>query len=140
MKSFTKFVLLAVSALTTLTLTAAAQNQIPRETTTQPQTFNAVYIPAQNAASLTQVDWDDHRRCDGDHDRDDRNCYRRDRDDRYYRGNGYVGNGYYYGTGRNNYYSYGSNGWYDNKGRWHVANGWYDNHGKWHKGNDRDRD
>ena len=139
MKSITKLALLTAVAVMTLTLTAAAQGQIPRDTNSPPQTFTAVYFPAQNAAKLTQVDWDDHRRCDGDHDRDDRNCYWRDRDDRYYKGNGYVGNGYYYGSGRNNYYGYGSNGWYDNKGHWHVANGWYDKHGKWHKGKDRDR-
>ena len=137
MKSFTKFVLLAVSALTTLTLTAAAQNQIPRETTTQPQTFNAVYIPAQNAASLTQVDWDDHRRCDGDHDRDDRHCHWGDRDGGYYyRGNGYVGSGYAYGSSYGAYY--GPHGWYDKHGRWHTEYGWYDKHGKWHKAKDHD--
>ena len=138
MKTITKIALFTMVAITMLTLTAAAQNQIPRDTNAQPQTLNAVYIPATNAARLTQVDWDDHRRCDGDHDRDDRNCYWRDRDGRYYRGNGYVGNGYY-GPGYSNYYSYGSNGWYGNKGRWHAANGYYDKHGKWHKGKDRDR-
>jgi hypothetical protein len=137
MKRITKLALLAIVAVTTLTLTAAAQNQIPRESSAQPQMLHAVYVPAENAARLTQVDWDDHRRCDGDRDRDDRNCYSRDRDNRYYGGNAYVGNGYYR-PGYNNYY--GSNGWYDNKGHWHATNGYYDKHGKWHNGKDRDRD
>ena len=100
----------------------------------------ALFAALATTAKLTQVDWDDHRRCDGDRDRDDRNCYWRDRDgDRYYyRGNGYAGNGYYSGPAYNNYYSYAANGWYDNHGRWHASNGYYDKHGKWHKGKDRD--
>lgn len=139
MKSIRKFALSAALGVASLSLTAAAQNQIPRESTKQPQTFNAVYVPAENAATLTQVDWDDHRRCDGDRDRDDRHCYVRDRDgDRYYyRGNGYGGYGYYSGPGYGNRYSYGSNGWYDNRGQWHNPNGWYDKHGKWHNSKDR---
>ena len=138
MKSITKFALWAVLAVPTLTLSAASQNPIPNESSAQPQLYYAVYVPAENAAELTQIDWDDHRGCDGDHDRDDHGCYWRDRDgDRYhYRGNGYVGNGYYYGPGYSTYY--GPSGWYDKHGRWHTAYGWYDKHGKWHR--DRDHD
>ena len=69
---------------------------------------------------LQQVDW---RRCDGDHDRDDRGCYYRDRDGRAYYGNGYYANSYYAAP-----YDSRPAGWYDRNGRWHA----YDK--------DRDRD
>ena len=131
-------VLCMAVAATMLSVTAVAQSSAPGDSVPSPRLSYAVYEPSQSAAKLQLVDWDDHRRCDGDHDRDDRNCYWRDRDgDRYYyRGNGYVGNGYYYGPRYNTYY--GPSGWYDNHGRWHIENGWYDKHGKWHKGNPHD--
>ena len=77
---------------------------------------------------LQQADWDDHRRCDGDHDRDDRGCrdYYRDRA-RYY-GYSHYNNGYYY---------YGPNtGWYDKHGRWH----WYKDVRERRRHHDRDDD
>jgi hypothetical protein len=121
-----------------LSVTAFARGGAQDGSQQSPRLSYAVYQPAQNQAALQLADWDDHHRCDGDHDRDDRNCYWRDRDgDRYYyRGNGYVGNGYYYSQPRYNTY-YGPIGWYDNHGRWH-SDGWYDKHGKWHKGTPRD--
>jgi len=131
------FVLWIAAAASLLSAMAAAQSNTPTASRQSPQVSYAVYEPSQSAATLQSVDWDDHRRCDGDHDRDDRNCYWRDRDrDRYsYRGNGYVGKGYYYGPRYNTYY--GPSGWYDNHGRWH-SDGWYDKHGKWHKGKPHD--
>jgi hypothetical protein len=127
------FVLWIAAAAALLSVRAAAQSGAAGNSRQSPRLSYAVYEPAQSAAPLELVDWDDHHRCDGDHDRDDRNCYWRDRDgDRYsYRDNGYVGNGYYSGP-RYNTYSRPS-GWYDNHGRWH-SDGWYDKHGKWHKG------
>jgi hypothetical protein len=131
------FVLWIVLTAATLSMTAVAQNGARYDGQPSPQLSYAVYERSQNQAALQLADWDDHHRCDGDHDRDDRNCYWRDRDgDRYYyRGNGYVGNGYYYGPSYRT--SYGPSGWYDNHGRWH-SDGWYDKHGKWHKGTPHD--
>jgi hypothetical protein len=130
------FVLWIAAAAALLSVTPFAQNAGRGDAQANPRLSYAVYEPSQSAATLQLADWDDHRRCDGDHDRDDRNCYWRDRDgDRnYYRGNGYVGNGYYGPSYRTNY---ASGGWYGNHGRWH-ADGWYDKHGKWHKGKPRD--
>ena len=138
MKRVVNFGLLTALGLATLTVTATAQAAAPTDNRVNPRIHYATYYPGQTAASLRLVDWDDHRRCDGDHDRDDRHCYWRDRDgDRYYyRGNGYVGNGYSYGPSYRTYY--GASGWYDKHGRWHTDNGWYDKHGKWHKGNPHD--
>jgi hypothetical protein len=119
MKSLRNLMLWTAVAVTTLTLTAAAQNVVPRADAPAPRLITAVYLPSQDAAKLMQVDWDDHRRGDGDRDRDDRNRQWRDRDgDRYYyRGNAYVGNGYAYGPAYSAYY--GPSGWYDKYGRWH---------------------
>jgi hypothetical protein len=101
---------------------AAAQNtQLSRAVDAQVEygTFN----PAQSGL-LRQADWDDHRRCDGDHDRDDRGCYNRHYDrDRYY-GYSYYSNGYVAPY----YYNAPPAGWYDRYGHWHA----YDR--------DRDRD
>lgn len=135
MNNRVSFVLWIAAAAALLSVTAVAQS--PGDSRQSPQLNYAVYAPSQSAATLQLVDWDDHHRCDGDHDRDDRNCYRRDRDgDRYsYRGNGYVGNGYNYGPTYRAYY--GPNGWYDNHGGGH-SDGWYDKHGKWHKGKPHD--
>ena len=131
------FVFWIASAAALLSMTAVAQSGLSGDNRQRPQLSYAVYEPSQSRAMLRPVDWDDHHRCDGDHDRDDRHCYWRDRDsDRYYyRDNGYVGNGYYY---RPSYRAnYGPSGWYDNRGHWH-SDGWYDKHGKWHKGEARD--
>ena len=124
-------VLCIAVAATMLSVTAVAQSSAPGDSVPSPRLSYAVYEPSQSAAKLQLVDSDDHRRCDGDHDRDDRHCYWRDRDgDRYYyHGNGYVSNGHVaYGP------MYYPGGWYDKHGRWH-ADGWYDGDGKWHKGN-----
>ena len=124
-------VLCIAVAATMLSVTAVAQSGAPGDSLPSPRLSYAVYEPSQSAAKLQLVDSDDHRRCDGDHDRDDRHCYWRDRDgDRYYyHGNGYVSNGHVaYGP------MYYPGGWYDKHGRWH-ADGWYDRDGKWHKGN-----
>ena len=77
---------------------------------------------AGQSGQLQLAGWDDHRRCDGDHDRDDRGCYYRDYDHYRYYGYSYYGNAYaapYYGPPA---------GWYDREGHWHA----YDR--------DRDRD
>ena len=131
------FVLWLASVATLLSATAVAQASVPSNDGRSPRLSYAVYEPSQSSATFQLVDWDDHHRCDGDHDRDDRNCYWRDRDgDRfYYRGNGYVGNRYNYGPTYRTHY--GPSGWYDNHGRWH-SDGWYDKHGKWHEGRPRD--
>jgi hypothetical protein len=106
---------------------AAAQNTTQLNNRETARIEYGTYDPSQSAALLRQVDWDDHHRCDGDHDRDDRHCYWRDRDgDQYRYQNYYRGDGYYRGAP-----VYGQGGWYDNHGRWH-ADGWYDRKGKWH--------
>lgn len=112
----------------TLAGPAAAQENTSTNAATPAQypTFDA------SQAALQQVGWFNHRRCDGDHDRDDRNCYYRDRDgdrdDRYYN-NGYYGSGYYNGYYGNPYGNRAA-GWYDRNGYWHT----YD------RDRDRDRD
>ena len=119
-------VLCTAVAAAMLSVTAVAQSSAAADRVPSPRLSYAVYEPSQSAAKLQLVDWDNHRRCDGDHDRDDRHCYWRDRDgDRYY----YRGNGY--GAYSPMYYP---GGWYDKHGRWH-ADGWYDRDGRWHKGN-----
>jgi hypothetical protein len=77
---------------------------------------------------LQQADWDDHRRCDGDHDLDDRGCRDYYRNRVRYNGYSYYSNGYYY---------YGPNaGWYDKHGRWH----WYKSDRDRKRYHDRDDD
>jgi hypothetical protein len=105
-----------------------------------PQAQYAVFHPGQDRGGLEQVSWfhRDKERCDGDHDRDDRNC-RYDRDDLY------RNNGYYNGYGQSNAYygnGYYRNGWYDRSGNFHpqASNGYYDRNGNWHNNGWRDRD
>ncbi len=126
MKSQLKFALLVALGTGVLSAGAAAQ---------QPQINAAgngrmeyeMFIPGQ-AAQLQQVGWDDHHRCDGDHDRDDRGCYYRDGDGYRYRYPAYYGNGYW------------SNGYYVEPAPGYRANtGWYDRDERWHA-YDRDRD
>jgi len=126
MNTKVSLVLCIAVAAAMLSVTAFAQSKGPSDTGRSPQLRYAVYEPSQSKATFQLVDWDDHHRCDGDHDRDDRHCYWRDRDGNryYYRGNGYVAYGPTYYAG----------GWYDKHGRWH-ADGWYDRDGRWHKGN-----
>ena len=140
MKKQLNFVLLMALGAAMLNTTATAQNTTRVNNREAAQVTYATYDPSQDASLLRQVDWDDHHRCDGDRDRDDRHCYWQDRDgDRYryqdyYRGNGYYGNAPVYGQG----------GWYDQHGGWHAySGGWYDRKGKWHSdkrhGHDDDR-
>lgn len=109
---------LALGAGTLATSAVAQNNSNDRE---NARVEFATFDPSQATGLLKQTDWDDHHRCDGDRDRDDRNCYRdrddRDRDryrDNQYRGNGYYGNGYYGAP------AYRQNGWYDRNGYWHA--------------------
>lgn len=120
MKSKVNFVLVLALGVVLLGVTAAAQDRAPGPDRKQA----AVYLPRQSTALLQPADWDDHHRCDGDHDRDDRHCYLRGRDgDRYYfHGNGYLESAPYYAPG-----------WYDSRGRCH-RHGWYDRKGRWHPG------
>jgi hypothetical protein len=122
MKSKRNFVLLLALGTGLLGTAATAQtSQISAGTSARIE--YATFDPSQSGL-LRQADWDDHRRCDGDHDRDDRGCYYRDRyGNRVYYGNNYYGNGYY-ATPR---YAPPA-GWYDRDGHWHA----YDR--------DRDRD
>jgi hypothetical protein len=105
------FVLSMALGITTLNVAAAAQT--PLQAPANPRLDYAIYDPSPGAGLLRQVDWDDHHRCDGDHDRDDRHCrwqnHDRYRDQYYYRGNSYYGAAPVY-----------------------VQHGWYDRHGKWH--------
>jgi hypothetical protein len=133
MKMKLNLLLLLTLGISALTIPASAQSPAQSNRYANPRVADLVYSPGQNPSLLRLADWDDHHRCDGDHDRDDRNCYwqGRDRDryrQQYYnRGYGYYGGNGYYGS------PYGQNGWYDKHGNWHVgAYGWYDRKGKWH--------
>ncbi len=124
MKSKRNFVLLLTLSAGLLGTAAAAQSAQTGQSAGARVEY-ATFDPSQSGL-LRQADWNNHRRCDGDHDRDDRGCYYRDRDDDRYRGYSYYGNGYAYVAP---YYNYAPNaGWYDRNGRWHA----YDR--------DRDRD
>jgi hypothetical protein len=115
MKEHVNFMLvLALSAGTLGTVVAAQDIQGGAGRTAQVE--YATFDPSQ-AGLLRQVDGHDHRRCDGDHDRDDRGCHHRDRDAyrNQYRGNAYYGNGYYVAP-----YAAPRAGWYDRDGRWHA--------------------
>src|SRR5262249_9571927 len=56
---------------------------------------DGIFVQGQGGL-LQQADWDDHRRCDGDHDRDDRGCRDYYRARTRYQGYSYYSNGYYY--------------------------------------------
>lgn len=121
MKRTLNFVLLLAMSAGVLGTAATAQTS-EVSAGARARIESATFDPSQSGL-LRQADWDDHRRCDGDHDRDDRGCYR-DRDGyRAYYGNNYYGNGYY----ATPYYAPQA-GWYDRDGHWHA----YDR--------DRDRD
>ena len=127
MKTKLELVLLLALGAATVSVTAAAQNTARINGGGDARISYLVYDPSQNAALQRQVDWADRHRCDGDHDRDDRHCYWRDRDDRYRPQYFYGGNGYYGGV------PVYQNGWYDKHGRWHAGSyGWYDCKAKWH--------
>lgn len=133
MKMKLNFLLMLTLGVAAFNAAASAQGPVRESGYANPTVTDLVYSPGRSTWQLRLADWDDHRRCDGDHDRDDRNCYWRDRDGNRYRQQYYNrGNGYYGGNG---YYAspYGQNGWYDKHGNWHVgAYGWYDRKGKWH--------
>jgi hypothetical protein len=124
MKKQSIFVLFLALGAGSLTTGAVAQERMQINDRDNARVSFATFDPSQSAGLLKQADWDDRHRCDRDHDRDDRNCYYRDRDDAY-RGNGYYGRAPYYER---------QNGWYDRKGNFYPAggNGFYDKHGNWH--------
>ncbi len=123
------FVLLMTLGTAMLNVPAAAQNTTQIRDRGNAQVNYLTYDPSQSAATVRLVDWDDHHRCDGDHDRDDRHCYWPRRDDDRYRNQYFAaGNGYY-----GNAPAYSQGGWYDQRGNWHSdPGGWYDRKGKWH--------
>lgn len=123
------FVLLMALGAAMLSISAAAQNTAQINDREDARIDDATYYPGQSAGLLRPVDWDDRHRCDGDHDRNDRHCYWRGRDDDRYRNQYYArGNGYY-GSAP----GYSQGGWYDQRGRWQAdLGGWYDRKGKWH--------
>ena len=118
MKSQLKFAFLLALGTGVLGAGAAAQEQPLNGGDNSPMQY-ATSHPSQ-AGTFQQVGWDDHRRCDGDHDRDDRGCsYQYRNGYRYpaYYGSGYYGNGYYAAPAP--YYP-PNRGWYDRDGRWHA--------------------
>ena len=118
MKGTRNFVLLLTLGVGLLGTAASAQNSQIANRAAPGEYAGA---EGSHGAALQLADWDDHRRCDGDRDRDDRGCYDRDYDRRYY-GYSYNGNGYVAP------YSYSA-----------PPAGWYDRYGYWHP-YDRDRD
>jgi hypothetical protein len=128
MKGTRNFVLLLTLGVGLLGTAASAQNsQFGRVQGAPAEYANGDGV---RGATVQLADWDDHRRCDGDHDRDDRGCYDRDYNRGYYGyNNGYYNNGYYSnGYATPYYYNAQPAGWYDRYGYWHA----YDR--------DRDRD
>ncbi len=125
MKKQLNYVLLLALSAGTLATTSAAQTSTALNDRQNTRIVQATFDPSQTGL-LQLADWNDHRRCDGDRDRDDRNCRYRDGDryrSQYYGGNPYYGNGYYATPYRGR-----TDGWYDRNGYWHA----YDR--------DRDRD
>jgi hypothetical protein len=129
MKRKLDFVLLMAMGAAMLSVPAAAQNTAQINDRGNARIDYAIYHPNQSAGLLREVDWNNHRRCDGDRDRDDRNCYWRGRDDDRYRNQYYARGNSYYGNAP----GYGQGGWYDQNGRSQAdPGGWYDRKGKWH--------
>lgn len=136
MKTRLNVILFLTLGVATVASSAVARDNARINDHVNPQLVYAVLDAGQANGFLRQVDWDDHHRCDGDHDRDDRHCYDRDRDwdrDHYY-------GGYAYGYVAPNHAW--SGGWYDRKGNFYPSGGvgYFDQHGKWHRfreGNDR---
>ena len=125
MKKQLNYVLLLALSAGTFATTSAAQTPTAVNARENARIAQTTFDPSRTNL-LQLADWDDHRRCDGDRDRDHRSC--RDRDDdwyrnQYYGGNAYYGNGYYATPYRGR-----TDGWYDRNGYWHA----YDR--------DRDRD
>ena len=137
MKRKLSFVLLMALGGAMLNITAAAQNTTQFNNRENARVGYGIYDPNQGATLLQQVDWDDHHRCDGDHDRDDRHCYWQGRGDDRYRQQYFARGGGYYGGAP----VYSQGGWYDQYGRRHAdPGGWYDGKGKWHKDKHHGRD
>ncbi len=134
MKSKSSFLAMLALGVGLFGTAATAQNAQVNNTSGARVEYGT-FDPGQSGL-LRQADWDDHRRCDGDHDRDDRGCYYRDRDGRYrYRSYSYYGNSYVYVTP---YYNYAPNaGWYDRDGRWHAYDRDRDRDRRRHDGDDR---
>jgi hypothetical protein len=131
MKSKWSLAVLLASGVGLLGGAASAQNSLSGNGARAGVEYRT-YGPGQSAA-LQLADWDDHRRCDGDHDRDDRGCYQRYYNRNRYYGYSYYGNGYY----APNYYD--RNGWYDRNGRWHAYDRDRDRDRRRHHGDDDDR-
>jgi hypothetical protein len=108
MKKLLNLVLLLALATGTFGTTATAQAVSESSRRDQARIEFANFDPTQASGLLQQTAY---RRCDGDHDRDDRACYvvRHDPHHDYRRSAGY----------------------YDRWGRWHPS-GWYDRYGYWH--------
>jgi hypothetical protein len=140
MKNKRNFVLFLALSAGTLATSAVAQDRTQLNDRENEQVKFSTFDPAQAGGLLQPADWDDRHRCDGDHDRDDRNCYYRDRDrdgdwyrDHAYRGSPYRGGYYQNGTydRKGNFYPAGGNGYYDKHGRWHYFNGRRDRDDRW---------
>ena len=131
MKMKLYFLLMLALSVAGLNAAALAQDHAREGSYANRSIAPSKYSPGQSSSQLRLAAWDDHGRCGGDHDRDDRNCYSRDRDgDRYRQQYSSQGNGHYGGNGYAN--PYGQNGWYDKQGNWHAgANGSYDRKGNW---------
>src|ERR1039457_2306061 len=96
MKKQLNYVLLLALSAGTLATTSAAQTSTAVNDRQNTRTAQATFNPSQ-AGLLRLADWDDHRRGDGDGDRDDRNYRNRDGNGyrgQYYAGSPYYGNGY----------------------------------------------
>lgn len=131
MKSTLNFVLLLALSAAVLGTAAMAQTS-EGAGVARARIESATFDPSQSAL-LRQADWDDHRRCDGDHDRDDRGCYYRDHNGyRGYYGYNYYGNGYY----ATPYYAPRA-GWYDRDGHWHASDRDRDRNRNRHNDDDR---
>jgi len=64
-----------VLATGTLATTAMAQTNSRTPLRDQARIELATFDSGQTNSLLQQTDWNEYRRCDGDHDRDDRVCY-----------------------------------------------------------------
>lgn len=134
MKKQLNYVLLLALSAGTLATTSAAQMPTAVNDQQNARIAQATFDPSQ-AGLLRLADWDDHRRCDGDRDRGDRNCRYRDGyryRGQYYGGNPYYGNGYYATPYRGRV-----DGWYDRNGYWHAYDRDHDRGRRRHHDDDR---
>jgi hypothetical protein len=134
MKRQLNYVLLLALSAGILATTSAAQTPTAVNDRQNTRIAQATFNPGQTGL-LRLTDWNDHRRGDGDRDRDDRNCRYRDGDKyrgQYYGGNPYYGNGYYTTP-----YRARTDGWYDRNGYWHAYDRDRDSNGRRHDNDDR---